>query len=140
MNSEHSTNGPLVALIDDEVDITMFLQIALEDNGYRVIAINEAREAIERLAASPPEVIVLDLLMPVMTGVSLYRGIAEHARLKGTPIVILSGLNVSDELPRLFGENGELPLPAAVIGKPIDIEEVLGTLEQIVGRGARLPS
>ena len=51
-----------------------------------------------------------------MTGVSLYRGIAEHARLKGTPIVILSGLDVSEEMPRLFGENGELPLPAAVIG------------------------
>ena len=137
MSSEQSS-GPLVALIDDEVDITTYLQIALEDNGYRVMTINEAREAIERLASSPPDMIVLDLLMPVMTGVSLYRGIAEHARLRGTPIVILSGLDVSDELPRLFGEQGELPRPAAVIGKPVDIDEVLLTVEQVVGRGAEL--
>jgi chemotaxis family two-component system response regulator PixG len=127
---------PLVAIVDDEVDITTYLSVALEDHGYQVVACNDAERAVESLAGSRPDVILLDLLMPLVTGVSLYGALAAHPALRETPIVILSGLDVRHELPDLLREGGDLPPPRAFIDKPVDVEEVLLVLEEVVGRPA----
>jgi CheY-like chemotaxis protein len=136
MSSNRPTTRPLVAIVDDEVDITTYLSVALEDHGYRVVACNDAERAVEVLAASRPDVILLDLLMPLVTGVSLYGGLAAHPALGGTPIVILSGLDVRSELPELLHEGNGLPPPRGFIDKPVDVEEVLLVLEEVVGRPA----
>ena len=142
MGSGGATNRPVVAIIDDEVDITRSLRLALEDHGYQAVTTNDASEAMELLEKSSPSLILLDLLMPRMSGLSLYRRIASHPALTGTPIAILSGLNARADLPALFArEGGTLPLPAAFIDKPVDIEEILLTIEELTRTtGKELPS
>jgi len=134
MPSDQPAARPLVAIVDDEVDITTYLSVALEDHGYRVVACNDAEKAVEVLASKRPDVILLDLLMPLVTGVSLYGNLAAHSALRGTPIVILSGLDVRNELPELLREGDGLTPPRAFIDKPVDVEEVLLVLEEVVGR------
>ena len=142
MGSGGAINRPVVAIIDDEVDITRSLRLALEDHGYQAVTTNDASEAMELLEKSSPSLILLDLLMPRMSGLSLYRRIASHPALTGTPIAILSGLNARADLPALFArEGGTLPPPAAFIDKPVDIEEILLTIEELTRTtGKELPS
>lgn len=138
MDTDVANGRPVVAIIDDEEDITRSLRLALEDHGYKTVTANEASEAMELLEKSSPSVILLDLLMPRMTGLSLYRRIASHPGLTGTPIAILSGLGARGDLPGIFArEEGTLPLPAAFIEKPVNIEQILLTIEELTGSEAK---
>jgi len=142
VDTDVGTGRPVIAIIDDEEDITRSLRLALEDHGYETVTANEASEAMELLEKSSPNLILLDLLMPRMTGLSLYRRIASHPGLAGTPIAILSGLGTGGDLPGIFArEEGTLPLPAAFIEKPVNIEQILLTIEELTGSEVReLPS
>lgn len=126
------SNAPLVAVIDDEEDVITYLRLALEDHGYRVVATTEPSEALELLERSEPQLVCLDLLMPGRTGISLYSELSRHPRLKQVPVVILSGLAVRDELPRILEQSGGLPEPARFIEKPAEIEHFLAVVDEII--------
>jgi len=80
--SEHlQTSAPMVLIVDDEVDITVYLRHALEEHGFRVVTYSDAEEAAAALRESEPDVVCLDLLMPRQTGLSLYAEIVKNPRL-----------------------------------------------------------
>jgi DNA-binding response OmpR family regulator len=110
---------PRVAVIDDEEDITTFLRLALEDAGFVVVASNHPEEAPGLLRAFQPDVICLDLLMPGLTGASLYVEIKADPELARVPVLILSGLNARDELTAILAREGGVPPPAGYIEKPV---------------------
>lgn len=138
MIQDPSRGIPTVAIVDDEEDITTYLQVALEDAGYCVVATTDAAGALALLGRSRPDLICLDLLMPEQTGLSLYASIVEHEQLSDVPIVILSGLTNREGLPEMLKQANGLPEPAAFIEKPVDIEQFLRTVRQLLEpRGAR---
>jgi len=130
-----SRGVPTVAIVDDEEDITTYLRIALEDEGYRVVTTTDAAGALELLSLSRPDLICLDLLMPEQTGISLYASLVKHEQLAHVPIVILSGLTNREGLPAMLKQANELPEPAAFIEKPVDIEQFLRTVRQLLEPG-----
>lgn len=133
MTDPQSTRGPVIALVDDEQDIITYLRVALEDNGYRVVATTDPALAPALLEETPPDVICLDILMPEHTGLALYGEIMRSPRLASVPVVILSGLNANDDLlSEIWNANG-LPAPASFIEKPVDIEHLLRTLRAVLG-------
>jgi len=123
---------PLVAIIDDEEDITTYLGIALEDEGYRVISTNDASSVMEMLAGKRPDLICLDLLMPEQTGLSLYAGLAGHPAFGDIPVIIFSGLTDREGLPAILDEAGILSRPAAFIEKPVAIDQFLETVKELL--------
>jgi DNA-binding response OmpR family regulator len=124
--------APLVALIDDEEDITTYLALALEDAGYRVVTCNDSAVAVELLAEEPPDLVCLDLLMPRRMGPSLYRLIREHAVLGRIPVIILTGLGAEEDLEELLHvENDRLP-PSGYLDKPVDARGFLGLVERVL--------
>ena len=134
MSEPRDEQTPLVVLIDDEEDITTFLGLALEDAGYRVKTINDAREALAILRNEPPDLICLDLLMPRQTGASLYREILQDPDLAGAPVLILSGLNAGDELDEILQTDPGEAVPAGYLEKPIAREAFLAAVESLLGR------
>jgi CheY-like chemotaxis protein len=138
MNQEHQPYVPLVAIVDDEEDITTYLGLALEDNGYRVESTTQPGDAIPLLERVRPDLICLDLLMPEQTGISLYASLAAHPELGRIPIVILSGLADRDEMPAILGQAGaDLPQPAEFLEKPVDIRQFLRTVGSLLDWPAR---
>lgn len=136
MTPDEASRPALVALVDDEVDITTYLGLALEDAGYRVTSTNEAAEALPLLERSEPELICLDLLMPDRTGISLYAELRSHETLGRVPVLILSGLGAREELGRMLTREGALPAPAGFIEKPVDIDRFLTTVGELLGSRA----
>jgi two-component system KDP operon response regulator KdpE len=80
-------NRPLVLVVDDQPEITRLVSISLEAEGFRVIAANDGPEALAQLADSNPDVLLLDLSMPGMTGVEVLREVREH---HPVPVILLS--------------------------------------------------
>jgi CheY-like chemotaxis protein len=137
MSPEPAPNAPLVAIVDDEEDITTYLGLALEDNGFRVVSTTQAAEAIPMLEKARPDLVCLDLLMPEQTGMSLYAKLVGHPHLGGIPILILSGLADPEEMPAILDQAGNLPEPAGFIEKPVDMRQFLGTVSSLLEWPAR---
>jgi CheY-like chemotaxis protein len=123
---------PVVAIVDDEEDITTYLRIALEDEGYSVVTTTDAGGAMELLCGTRPSLICLDLLMPGQTGLSLYANLVKHPVLRGVPVVMLSGLTNRDGLPAILLQAGNLPQPASFIEKPVDIEQFINVVKRLL--------
>jgi DNA-binding response OmpR family regulator len=75
-----------VLIVDDEPDIRELVTAALESEGYAVVAAASGIEAMERLEKDAPDVVVLDVMMPVISGLE----VLQHIRQKGTTPVILA--------------------------------------------------
>lgn len=80
-----------VLVADDEFGILLVLEMVLAEAGYRVITAGNGRQAMELAIADPPDLIVLDWMMPVMDGPAAAVAIRVHPALTATPIVIMSG-------------------------------------------------
>jgi len=85
--SEPPANKPSALIIDDEVQIRRLLRVNLEANGYRVVEAATGQEGITQAAQYRPEVVILDLGLPDMDGVTVLKRLREWSRV---PVVVLS--------------------------------------------------
>jgi two-component system KDP operon response regulator KdpE len=76
-----------ILVIDDEPQITRVLRAALSAQGYDVRTANDPEEALQVFREWPPDLIITDLMMPVLSGVDVTRAIRTHS---ATPVLILS--------------------------------------------------
>jgi CheY-like chemotaxis protein len=115
-----------VLVVDDDAGCREFLGEFLSLLGYKVETANDGLEALEHLAEphAPPCVIVLDLMMPVMSGWEFRREQARDARLASIPVVLVSGV-VSD-----LGHEAETAQVKDFVKKPFN----LNALAAAVGR------
>ena len=80
-------NKAKILVVEDEPEISRFLETALADNGYAVEVVSTGRAALKICAASPPDLIILDLGLPDMDGKEIIRQTREWSRV---PVIILS--------------------------------------------------
>ena len=120
-----------VLVVDDEPLIAMALEAALEDAGHRAVTAANGRQGLERLAEAPrPDLVLLDMMMPVMNGPAMLAAMAADPGLAGIPVVVLSSLP-EEAIRARVGEG-----VAAVLLKPCTAEQVLGAIARALG-GAR---
>ena len=113
----HQTAPPVVMVVDDDPDILEALSEILEVEGFDIRRARNGQEALERLGPPPPQLILLDLMMPVMDGWEFARRL--HQREDGRiPIIVLSAdRNVGAKAHEL-GAVGHL-------AKPFELSELL---------------
>ena len=119
-----------VLVVDDEPLIAMALEAMLEDAGYGVATAANGRQGLERLAEAPrPDLVLLDMMMPVMNGPAMLAAMAADPELRGIPVVVLSSLPEEAVRARAQGV-------AAILLKPCTAEQVLNAIARVLG-GAR---
>jgi PAS domain S-box-containing protein len=92
------SDGPRrVLVVDDEAETRALLRRTLERAGWPVTEAENGRAALERIKASAPEVVVLDLLMPVMNGFEFLREMRAHAEWRSIPVVVVTAKELTDE-------------------------------------------
>ncbi|MBI4061416.1 MAG: response regulator [Elusimicrobia bacterium] len=113
---------PVIMVVDDEPDIVTLLRFSLEQDGHTVTEAGDGRIALERLGIDPakpelplPDLIVLDIMMPVMDGYQLYMRLQAEARAKHIPILVLTAKG--QKMRDLFEM---APNVAAYVQKPFD--------------------
>jgi CheY-like chemotaxis protein len=77
-----------VLLVDDEVDFTQSMAFWLQSKGYSVTVANDGQNALKIVKESSPDIVFLDLLMPVMDGIETLKKIREFN--KEIPVIIIS--------------------------------------------------
>ncbi len=115
-----------VLVVDDEALIAMALEAALEDAGFQVATAANGRQGLERLAEQRADIVLLDMMMPVMSGPAMLKAMAAGPNLRGIPVIILSSL---PEATIRAQANGA----AAILRKPYTADEVLAAIARVLG-------
>src|SRR5687768_9688485 len=88
-----------VLIVEDEQSMQRALKNKLEHAGYAVIAANDGEEAIDALrSANKPDLVLLDLIMPKLDGISVLRQMKGDDALRPVPVVILTNLSSGDKV------------------------------------------
>jgi len=122
-------------IIDDEPDITTYLETLLTDNGWNVRTANDPNEGIALAQEAPPDVVLLDVMMPERGGLSTLIALRKDPRTRDVPVVLVTGIQAS--LTADFGaflDRFKKYHPDAYLQKPVDSPELLKTLESVTSR------
>jgi CheY-like chemotaxis protein len=92
---------PHVMIVDDARDSVEPLARFLERAGYLVTMMTNAREALGEIIRRPPQVLLLDLLMPEMDGAMMLEVLRSYLRLQALPVVVLTGVPDSPMVERV---------------------------------------
>lgn len=84
-----------ILVVDDESNIRTFINANLALRGFQVVEAGSAEEALEKMQTITPDALILDVLMPGMTGWELAKVMAENELLRGIPIILLTA-SISD--------------------------------------------
>lgn len=118
-----------LVVADDQEDLLSLMKDALEMEGYSVRAASNGQEALDLIKADPPDVVVLDLWMPLKSGFEVCQELKSDAVFQHLPIIILSA--TTDREKRIAG----LELGADdFVTKPVDLVELLARIRMIVRR------
>ena len=123
---------PTILVVDDDPRLLVLLADQLRDDGYDVITARDGTEALRRLETSWPDLVVVDLMMPGMDGLTFAREVKSRADL---PIVVLSAIDAGDSKADLLTEVAE-----DYITKPYHYPELRARIQRILRRlGDRVP-
>ena len=121
--------SPRILIVDDEPDLTAFLRCALTDAGYAARAARTGKEALQKAQRSPPDLVVLDVLLPEMNGFSVCQQLRRNPATAHIPILMITAL--PGQFPRLVGVEAGAN---AYLNKPFQIEELIACVGELLRR------
>lgn len=124
---ESEPGGPLVLVCDDDTSVLAVMQAKLQHQGYQVQTAASGAEAIALATAHPPDVLLLNLMMPEMNGWETLTALKENKTTRRIPVIILSGLH-----PKA-GQTLDPDISDWIV-KPPDERRLLQALEQALGQ------
>jgi PAS domain S-box-containing protein len=86
-----------VLIVDDDQKVASLLTDLLEHEGYEVVAASDGGRALELLTSFEPDVVISDVVMPVLDGIELCRHIKRDLKTASTPVLLISGLRNAEE-------------------------------------------
>jgi len=118
-----------ILLIEDEEIIISLLQRKLKNEGYEVIVAKHGKEGLEKMKIGKPDLILLDIVMPVMDGFGVLEEMNKSRELKKIPVVIISNSGQPFELDRAKA----LGIKDWLIKTEFDPIEVLDKVKKQIG-------
>lgn len=113
-----------ILIVEDEIETAEVVREVLEQAGYRVLVAHNGREGLQTIASEEPDLVITDIMMPVMDGTELI------ARMHGSP-----GAN---DIPVIAVSGTETVAHRPFLRKPFALDELLGEIErQLNGARAR---
>lgn len=115
-----------IMIVDDSASIRMVVGIALRGAGYEVIEAKDGKDALAKLNGIKVNLIISDVNMPIMDGISFVKAVKQMANYKFTPIIMLT--TESDESKK---REGQAAGAKAWVVKPFKPEQMLGAVQKL---------
>ncbi len=115
-----------ILIVDDEAEIQRFIQSSLRMQGYVTLLANNGNEALALIASEQPDVVIMDVMMPIMDGFSALQLIRSNSDTAQLPVIMLTALDKEDSVSKGWREGADLYL-----AKPFEVADLARCLEAI---------
>jgi len=128
----YGVSAPRILIVDDDPNLLVILAEQLRADGYEIQTARDGDEALRRLTQSWPDLLIIDMLMPRMDGLTLAREVKARADL---PIIVLSAIDTADSKAEVLEEVAE-----DFVTKPYHYPELRARITRVLRRlGDRVP-
>ncbi|WNZ22039.1 response regulator [Leptolyngbya sp. NK1-12] len=126
LRSKPVSEASRILVIDDIEDNAFLLQTLLESEGYRVEVASSGPVGLNLIETTPPDLVLLDVMMPEMNGFEVVQRIRQNSTLPSIPILLISG-HAEAASAQIAGIRVD-----GFVSKPIDFEELLSRVRAIL--------
>lgn len=120
-----ATGQARVLVVEDEQDLASLVQVNLELAGYEALLAGDGAEGLAYARRAKPDLILLDVMMPVLDGWQVLRALKEEADLVDIPVIMLTALGEERDIIR-----GHLQGAVRYLTKPFEMRALLGAIEE----------
>ena len=132
--SDH-TARPLILVVEDEAAIATMLRYNLEKQGFRVEEATDGQEAMDRIAEATPDLVLLDWMLPVMSGIEVCRQIRRRPETRELPVIMLTARTEDQDAVRALNTGAD-----DYITKPFGIEALMARIRALLRRASAVPA
>ena len=116
-----------ILIVDDEPNIVMTLEYTFKKSNYEVFIARDGQEALDILKTNFPDVIILDIMMPMVDGFATLEQIRKDANLQHTKVMFLSAKNKESDIEKGLALGAD-----AYMTKPFSIKKVVEKMEELL--------
>ena len=116
-----------ILIVDDEPNIVMTLEYTFKKSNYEVFIARDGQEALDILKTNYPDVIILDIMMPMVDGFATLEQIRKDANLQHTKVMFLSAKNKESDIEKGIALGAD-----AYMTKPFSIKKVVEKVEELL--------
>ena len=129
-----SLSKPMVLVVEDEAALVTMLRYNLEKQGFRVEEAANGEEALTRIAEAPPDLVLLDWMLPVMSGIEVCRQIRRRPATRTLPVIMVTARTEEQDTVRGldFGADD-------YITKPFSMDSLLARMRALLRRSNAVP-
>ena len=118
-----------ILIVDDDLDILELLKMNLEPEGYNVRTANDGERAVQSATTNPPDLILLDVMMPYKDGFQVIEELKDIEHTKNVPVILITARGQTED--KVLGLDTGAD---DYITKPFDLREVTARVEAVLGR------
>lgn len=115
-----------ILIVDDEKDLTNLIRVNLESEGFECIVAYNGAEGIEKVANELPDLILLDIKMPVMDGYEVLEELKEHHQTASIPVIMCTTVRGEENIKKAY----ELGASGYII-KPFEMYEIVEKIQEM---------
>ncbi|MDX1657530.1 MAG: response regulator [Nitriliruptorales bacterium] len=124
MRVETDNDTATIAVVEDEDDLANLVRVNLELSGYDVVVAKNGAEGLTAIKNERPDLVLLDVMMPVLDGWQVLRSLKEDDELRDIPVIMLTALSEERDLIR-----GHLQGAVRYVTKPFEMKTLLEAVE-----------
>ncbi|GAC1481141.1 MAG: phosphate regulon transcriptional regulator PhoB [Acetobacteraceae bacterium] len=125
---------PMVLVVEDEASLATMLRYNLEKQGFRVEEAVDGHEAMARITESPPDIVLLDWMLPVMSGIEVCRQIRRRPATRDLPVIMVTARTEDQDAVRGLNTGAD-----DYITKPFSMEALLARMRALLRRSGAAP-
>ena len=129
-----SLSKPLVLVVEDEAALATMLRYNLEKQGYRVEEAADGQEALTRIAETQPDLVLLDWMLPQMSGLEVCRQIRRRSATRDLPVIMVTARTEDQDAVRGLNTGAD-----DYIAKPFSMDALLARIRALLRRSNALP-
>jgi len=126
-------NPPLILVVDDVPVVLAALRMRLEDEGFTVITARDGVQALDQVHDGHPDLMVLDLMLPRLSGERVCQELRADPRTKALPIIVLSARVGETERLRALAAGADM-----FLAKPYEVHHLVGEIRARLASGRRV--
>ena len=123
-----NTGAKRIVYVDDDLELVRLVEGALADEGWDVITANDGETGLETILVEQPDLVILDVMMPGLTGWEISKYLRTKRDFADLPILILTGIG-----ERMNALTAPLYGATAHLDKPFDLDDLLEVVRQLLG-------